>query len=136
MIIHKLSDDTTVLTRGILGLCLKVWLNNRGSSMNLRFESIWIYRTLTREFLSINNKEKNGKTAIHTNKNTKSRKIKMGKLKRRFKRSVTTNIKWWMSWLDILPLEPITTRKNLSIFLFLYCHLQKIFLNHKIKKFL
>ena len=40
-----------VLTQGILGLSLGFLLNHRGSSMNLRFESI--HRVLTREFLSI-----------------------------------------------------------------------------------
>ena len=45
-----------VLTQGIFGLSLKVLLNHRGSSMNLRFQSI--HRVLTREFLSIIKKRK------------------------------------------------------------------------------
>lgn len=69
-----------VLTRGIFGLSLKVLLNHRGSSMNLRFQLI--HRVLTRKFLSIikktkvKNKENKSKTALHTNKNNKSKKKK------------------------------------------------------------
>lgn len=63
-----------VLTQRILGFSLRVLLNHWGSSMNLRFQSI--YRILTRKLLSINNKENNKKAALHTNKNTKSRKKK------------------------------------------------------------
>lgn len=60
-----------VLTQGIFGLSLKVLLNHRGSSMNLRFQSI--HRVLTREFLSIIKKTK---AALHTNTNNKSKKTK------------------------------------------------------------
>jgi len=53
---HRISDDPKVLTHGILGLSLGFLLNHRGSSMNLRFESI--HGVLTREFLLIINKKK------------------------------------------------------------------------------
>ena len=51
-----INDDPMVLTRGIFGLSLKVLLNHRGSSMNLRFQLI--HRVLTRKFLSIIKKTK------------------------------------------------------------------------------
>lgn len=53
---HRISDDPKVLTHGILGLSLGFLLNHRGSSMNLRFESI--HGVLTREFLLIIKKKK------------------------------------------------------------------------------
>jgi len=63
------------LTQGSFGLNLKVLLNHRGSSMNLRFQLI--YRILTRKFLLIlliiKKTINNNKAALHTNKNTKTK---------------------------------------------------------------
>lgn len=61
-----------VLTQGILGLILKILLNHRGSSMNLRFQLI--HRVLTRKFLSILKKTK-GKPHYIQRKKKKEKKI-------------------------------------------------------------
>ena len=67
----ELSDDPMVLTQGILGRSLGFLLNHRGSSMNLRFESI--HRVLTREFLSKIKKTNNKSHITYKNKSKKNK---------------------------------------------------------------
>lgn len=103
-------DDPKVLTHGILGLSLGFLLNHRGSSMNLRFESI--HRVLTRKFLSIIIKKKIVKP-YYIKIPIKEKEIG----KRRFKRPVRIKIK---------TIEPtwyfgiIAAKKNFRIFLTSY----------------